>query len=79
LPRRQNHGAVEEPQRWNASVALHLSGVEAAEQQSWCGLAIDRVHLPVDVKARGRRRALLQQIDPVVSSMSLCRAACGQL
>jgi hypothetical protein len=55
FPRRPKHVAVEEPPAaagWKASVALHLSGVHATEQERRCGLTIDRVSLPLDSEAR---------------------------
>ena len=56
-PRRQTRVAVEEPPTIKIGglegerCATSL-GVDAAEQQARCGLAIDRVRLPADEKAR---------------------------
>ncbi len=45
-------GLVERPEQWKWSSFPEYAGVDAAEQESRCGLAIDRVRLPADEKAR---------------------------
>jgi len=45
-------GLVKRPERWKWSSFPEYAGVDAAEQEKRCGLAIDRVRLPADEKAR---------------------------
>ena len=45
-------GLVNEPEQWKWSSFPEYAGVHAAEQQSRCGLTIDRVRLPADENAR---------------------------
>jgi len=45
-------GLVSRPQDWRWSSVLEYSGVDAGEQERRCGLAIDRVRLPAEPKAR---------------------------
>ena len=43
---------VRRPAQWKWSSFAEYAGVDAAEQESRCGLTIDRVRLPADEKAR---------------------------
>ena len=45
-------GLVSRPQDWRWSSVLEYSGGDAGEQARRCGLAIDRVRLPAEPKAR---------------------------
>jgi putative transposase len=45
-------GLVKGPEQWKWSSFTEYAGVDAAEQQSRCGLTIDRVRLPADEHAR---------------------------
>jgi hypothetical protein len=45
-------GLVKRPEDWKWSSFPEYAGVDAAEQQSRCGLTIDRVRLPADENAR---------------------------
>jgi putative transposase len=45
-------GLVARPQDWRWSSVLEYSGGDAGEQERRCGLAIDRVRLPAEPKAR---------------------------
>ena len=45
-------GLVKRPEQWKCSSFPEYAGVDAAEQESRCGLTIDRVRLPADEKAR---------------------------
>ena len=45
-------GLVSRPQDWRWSSVVEYSGGDAGEQERRCGLAIDRVRLPADPKAR---------------------------
>ncbi len=45
-------GLVKRPDQWKWSSSPEYAGMEAAEQESRCGLTIDRVRLPADQKAR---------------------------
>jgi len=45
-------GLVKRPEEWKWSSAVEYAGVDAAEQEGQCGLAIDRVRLPADENTR---------------------------
>jgi putative transposase len=45
-------GLVKRPEEWKWSSFPEYEGVDASEQQSRCGLIIDRVRLPADENAR---------------------------
>ena len=45
-------GLVKRPEEWKWSSAVEYAGVDAAEQEGRCGLAIDRVRLPADENTR---------------------------
>ncbi len=45
-------GLVKRPEQWKWSSFPEYAGVDAAEQDSRCGLTIDRVRLPADEEAR---------------------------
>ena len=45
-------GLVKRPEQWKWSSFAEYAGVDAAEQQSRCGLTIDHVRLPADENAR---------------------------
>lgn len=44
-------GYVSPPEAWKWSSAKEYAGVEAQEQLSICGLTVDRVRLPADLRA----------------------------
>jgi hypothetical protein len=45
-------GLVKRHEQWKWSSFPECAGVDAAEQQSCCGLTIDRMRLPADENAR---------------------------
>jgi REP element-mobilizing transposase RayT len=45
-------GLVAKPEDWTWSSAAEYSGVSAEEQRRRCGLMIDRIRLPAEVKTR---------------------------
>ncbi len=45
-------GLVKRPEQWKWSSFPEYAGIDPAEQESRCGLTIDRVRLPADEKAR---------------------------
>ncbi len=45
-------GLVKRPEEWRWSSAAEYGGVDSAEQESRCGLVIDRVRLPADENTR---------------------------
>jgi hypothetical protein len=45
-------GLVKRPEKWIWSSHPEYAGASAAEQEKKCGLAIDRVRLPANEKAR---------------------------
>jgi len=45
-------GLVKRPEEWKWSSAVEDAGVDGAEQEGRCGLAIDRVTLPADENTR---------------------------